>query len=121
MTGSGGSKRRTTRDACRIALSSTLPLLASACLSYSYVDSNNRRHVVGLVNIEFDAAEPPGQEPHPSVITVTSVGVRIFSNTPSGSGVIIGYGKETTVVVPDNSCIDVGAPGACAKQASTER
>src|SRR5260370_36452802 len=108
-------------ETCRVALPLTLPLLVSACLAYSYVDSNNRRHVVGLVNIEFDAAEPAGQGPQPSVVTVTSVGVRIFSSTPSGAGVIIGYGKETTVVVPDNSCVDLTAPGVCAKQVSTER
>ena len=31
----------------------------------------------------------------------------------NGSGVVVGYAQETTVVMPNNSCVSLEKPGAC--------
>lgn len=86
--------------------------LCAGC-SFSYVDSSNVRHVIGFVDVSLPAEASDGSGPAPKVVSVTSVGVHVYSGTPSGSGVVLGYGKETTLTVPDHSCIDLGAPGLC--------
>jgi len=92
---------------CGAALASLL----SGCLSISYVDSSNRRHVVGFVDVVVEPTDPGKAEP--AVVSVTTVGVHMYSGGAGGSGVVVGYAQETTVVVPNNSCVSLEKPGAC--------
>lgn len=89
----------------------TIVLNAAGC-AYSYVDSNNVRHIVGIVDVALPAA--PAESVGPSVVSVTSLGVHVYSGTSNGGGVVLGYGKETVLTMPNNACVDLGAPGVCA-------
>lgn len=103
---------------CGTALASLL----SGCLSVSYVDSSNRRHVIGFVDVVVESADPGSGKPEPAVVSVTTVGVHMYSGGAvcNGSGVVVGYAHETTVVVPNNSCVSLEKPGACASSSSSE-
>lgn len=97
---------------CLLAITWTL-----AGCAFSYVDSSNVRHVIGFVDVALPAAPAEVVGPTPSVVSVTSVGMHVYSGTSNGSGVVLGYGKETVVVMPNNACIDLSGPGLCAAAA----
>jgi hypothetical protein len=103
------------RALCGLAAAFTLPVLTSACVSYSYVDANNRRHVVGFVDVTIESPDPKTAQMLPSVVTVSSFGLSAYSSTPRGSGLMVGYAKETTMVLPANSCVDLNEPGLCSR------
>jgi hypothetical protein len=88
-------------------------LNAAGC-AFSYVDSRNVRHVIGFVDVALPAAPTEASGPTPSVVSVTSVGVHVYSGTSNGGGVVLGYGKETVLIMPNNACVDLNAPGVCA-------
>lgn len=90
-----------------------LSLLAICACSYSYVDSNNVRHVVGLVDMTIASGGANGVEPTATAVSVTSVGMHVYSGTARGGGVVLGYSKETLLVMPNNSCIDLQAATLC--------
>jgi len=95
----------------RMGVVALASLLVGAC-SYSYVDANNVRHVVGLVDMTIAPANT-GSEPVATAVSVTSVGMHVYSGTANGGGVVLGYGKETIVLIPNNTCIDLNNPGPC--------
>lgn len=99
--------------ACGMALASLL----GGCLSISYVDSSNRRHVIGFVDVVVEQADPGSGKPEPAVVSMTTVGVHMYSSgaggNSSGGGVVVGYAQETTVLMPNNSCVSLEKPGAC--------
>lgn len=98
------------RAVCGTALASLL----GGCLSVSYVDSSNRRHVIGFVDVVVDQAAPGSEKSEPAAVSIMTVGVHMYSGAPGGgSGVIVGYAQETTVLMPNNSCISLEKPGAC--------
>ena len=99
-------------ESCRrIGVVALASLSIGAC-SYSYVDANNVRHVIGLVDMSI-APPNAGSEPVATAVSVTSVGMHIYSGTANGGGVVLGYGKETIVLIPNNTCIDLNNPGPC--------
>lgn len=89
-----------------------LVALCAGC-AFSYVDSSNVRHVIGFVDVSLPAEPGGGSGPTPTVVSVTSIGMHVYSGTPNGSGVVLGYGKETVLTMPNNSCVDLSAPGVC--------
>jgi hypothetical protein len=108
-----------TRSAAFLSL---VPL--SGCMSYSYVDSHAVQHVVGFVDV---AIGPPGASPdHVSAnagmtgVRVTSIGVSAYSHPQSGSGIAIGYTRETFFSVANQSCIDFNSAGPCSRAQSIE-
>ena len=92
--------------------------LVSASCAYSYVDSNNVRHIVGFVDVSLPAIATESSGPTPTTVSITSVGVHVYSGTANGSGLVLGYGRETVLTMPDNSCVDIAAPGLCAETAN---
>jgi hypothetical protein len=93
-----------------------IALMSGGC-AYSYVDSSNVRHVIWLVDVSISPAEPNPSGPQSSAVSVTSVGLHVYSGTANGGGIVLGYGKETVVSLPNNACIDLNAPGVCASAA----
>lgn len=90
-----------------------LVAFGTAGCAVSYVDSNNVRHVIGFVDVALPVAPTEASGPTPSVVSVTSLGVHVYSGTQNGSGVVVGYGKETVLTMPNNACVDLSAPGPC--------
>ncbi len=90
-----------------------LGLLLGGCLSVSYVDANNRRHIIGFVDVVVEQAAPGSTSPEPTTVSMTTVGIHMYSGAPEGSGLAIGYVQGTMVVMPDNSCVSLERPGAC--------
>ena len=89
----------------------------SAGCAYSYVDSNNVRHVVGLVDVTIPSTVPESAGPAASAVSITSVGLHVYSGTVNGGGIVLGYGKETVLLMENNACIDLNAVGPCASAA----
>ena len=92
----------------------------SAGCAVSYVDSKNVRHVIGFVDVALPSAPAEAAGPTPSVVSMTSLGVHVYSGTANGSGVVVGYGKETVVTMPNNTCVDLNAPGLCTAISPTQ-
>lgn len=93
---------------------------ATAGCAVSYVDSKNVRHIIGFVDVALPATPAETSGPTPSVVSVTSFGVHAYSGTQNGSGLVVGYGKETVVTMPNNACVDLNAPGLCAAGSPTQ-
>lgn len=110
MTQSMPWQRRSARAGLRLALLGAFAL-PSACVSLSYTDAQQRRHVIGFVDITLDDAVAPGDT---SAVTVTQVGLGVQAGG-QGSGLILGYQKDTRVRVPPNACVDLNRPGPCAR------
>jgi hypothetical protein len=85
--------------------------------SFSYVDSKDVRHVIGFVDVSLPSQSASNGAPEPSIVSVTSVGIHAYSGAPNGGGVVLGYGRETALLIPNNACVDLAAPGACAAAA----
>jgi hypothetical protein len=102
---------------CRLSAAAVGLLFALAACSYSYVDSNNVRHVVGLVNVSIAAPATDAPDSTPSAVSVTSVGMHVYSGSANGSGVVLGYAKATTLLMPNNACIDLQTTSLCAASA----
>jgi hypothetical protein len=104
---------------CRLSAATVAVLLALGACSYSYVDSNNVRHVIGLVNVSITPTANEAPESTPSAVSVTSVGMHVYSGSPNGSGVVLGYAKETVLLMPNNACVDLQATSLCAASAKS--
>jgi hypothetical protein len=90
-----------------------LAFLLGGCLSISYVDSANRRHVIGFVDMAIEQAAPGSAGAEATAVSMTTIGIHIYSGAPEGSGVAVGYVQGTMMVMPDNSCVSLERPGAC--------
>lgn len=95
--------------------------LATSGCAFSYVDSDNVRHIIGFVDVSLPATSADASGPQPSAVSVTSVGMHVYSGTANGSGVVLGYGKETVLTMPNNACVDLGKPGLCADAANGKK
>lgn len=80
----------------------------SGCLSFTYVDADNVRHVVGLVDV---AVERRGAV---EAVQVSGLGLAALSGGPQGDGIVLGYSRATFVSAADGACIDLQTPGPCA-------
>ena len=47
----------------QVVVGAALASLLSGCLSVSYVDSSNRRHVIGFVDVVVEQADPGSGKP----------------------------------------------------------
>ena len=70
-------------------LAVNLALISTGC-AYSYVDSNNVRHIVGFVDVSLPPSPTEAPGPTPTAISVTSVGMHIYSGAAHGSGLVLG-------------------------------
>jgi hypothetical protein len=91
----------------------------AGCVSYTYVDSHSFRHIVGFVHTTMGSGT--GSDDIPSVVKFSTVGVSIAPQVGGGHSVAIGYSTQTLVVLPDNSCIDLTAPGPCSALTKIDR
>lgn len=93
-----------------------VPAATTGCLSISYVDEMNIRHVIGFVDLALPTtsgtSEPGASSAH--AVTVTGIGLSMHTQPGHGSSVVIGYSKHTVVSAGDNGCVDLGQPGPCA-------
>lgn len=93
-----------------------VPAATTGCLSISYVDKMNIRHVIGFVDLALPTASGSAEPGAPSAhaVTVTGVGLSIHTQPGHGSSLVVGYSKQTVVSAGDNGCVDLGQPGPCA-------
>ena len=96
------------RGALRIVKAAVF-LTLSGCVSYSYVDDHDVQHVIGFVDVAI-----PGADGHaPKSVSVTGFGLFAFSHPDRGSGVVLGYSRETSLELPNGSCLDLNSVGTC--------
>jgi len=107
-----GLRRRACLGAAALAVS-----LLTGCISYSYSDAAGVRHVVGFVDLAVGPDPDPGEDERPSAVRITSFGLSILTPASFGSDVVLGYSTQTLLTLPQNSCIDLGAPGPCSRVA----
>lgn len=89
-------------------LAIALTTLSLTACSYSYMDEDGRKQVIGLVNITID----DGQTSHEIAghqISIQALGLNI-SSTPLGHGLTLGYSNETLLAVKDNTLAILGEP-----------
>lgn len=84
------------------------------CISYSYVDRDEVRHVVGFVNVAVGGSEPV------RAARVTILGVMVGRDPIHGSSVTVGYRDDRVLAVPDHTCIDLKVPAVCAAAPPTK-
>jgi len=80
----------------------------SGCVSVSYVDSDNVRHVIGFVDVAVKGNQGA------SAVQVTGLGLSAYSDDADGGGVVLGYSRTIFLTVSDQACIDLNLPGPCA-------
>ncbi len=85
------------------AAASAITLTLTNCVSYTYIDDRNVKHVVGFVDVTAGAAQAgPGEQS--DSLTVTTVGVAV-SAMPDHRSVSLGYSRETLLSIANNACI----------------
>jgi len=72
--------------------------MSTGC-AVSYVDSKNVRHVIGFVDVALPSAPAEANGPTPSVVSVTSLGVHVYSGTANGSA------RKTMLSMPNVSSV----------------
>ena len=85
-----------------IITTTLITVLLSGC-SYSYMDEDGRKHIVGLVSMTIDSSLHRDQIAGHQV-SVKSIGIAMIS-TPVSSGIAIGYSKEELLAVKDHSLV----------------
>lgn len=93
-------------------------LLEAAC-AVTYVDGRVAHRGFGLVQVT-----PPAASEDPQVsraVVVSTLGLSIYSDPASGSGLALGYGRQTFITLGANACLDLKAAGACAELAHNTR
>jgi hypothetical protein len=93
-------------------LSLLLPL--SGCVSYTYVDKNNNRHVIGFVNATIKTTDTDGAPTASRVLEMRTLGLSVSSIGGDGLSVTLGYSHGQFVNVPLGTCIDIESVGPCA-------
>jgi hypothetical protein len=95
-------------------LATSAPLLAAGCASVTYLDSEGFRHVIGLVDVTIPNPLDANSKALATAVTITSLGLAISRPTDGGSNLLIGYGRETIVSLPQDACLDLEYEGPCA-------
>ena len=90
----------------------------SGCVSYSYVDKNNVQHLVGFVHATIAPTDAAGAGAAPRVLDVYGLGLSMNSVPDAGSAFTLGYAHQRLILLPNNSCVDLNAPGPCAANAA---
>jgi hypothetical protein len=83
----------------------SLALTSQGC-SFSYVDSQGYKHVMGLVDVKMKISPSDPNPDRAENIDVTSVGISFYTN-PLNSGLAIGYNQESVTVLNGSNCIAV--------------
>jgi hypothetical protein len=92
----------------RTALTLALACGMSGCVSYSYVDRDNVRHVVGFMNVAIDQSKPA------QASRVTVLGVAVGRDPIHGGSITLGYRDDRLLAVSDHACVDLQVPAVCA-------
>ncbi len=82
-----------------------LALTSQGC-SFSYVDSQGYKHIMGLVDVKIKNPSSDSKSNRAENIDVTSVGIAFYTN-PLNSGLAIGYNREGVTVLNGSNCIAV--------------
>jgi hypothetical protein len=93
----------------------TVMVVLEGCVSLSYVDSHDVRHVVGLVDVAIRPNTDSANDTAASAISVTSFGLAAYSRPGTGGGLVVGFNRETYFAVANHACVDLNRPGPCAK------
>lgn len=93
-----------------LTLSGALAL--GGCASFTYVDRQNVRHVVGLVDVAVD--DRAGSR----MVAATTFGLAVTGATADGGGVAIGYSRNVFLALGRDACVDLKAAGPCAELAA---
>jgi hypothetical protein len=91
-----------------------IPSATAGCLSFSYVDENNVRHVVGFVDMTIPADSRTQGDAAAQAVVVTSVGLSVHTHRENNSSVVLGFSRQTVLAVGNNACIDLQRAGPCA-------
>lgn len=89
---------------------------ASGCshVSDSYADGRTTRRVIGLVNMTIPLSRTPTVAGEADAVVVSSLGVSVYSGAETGSGLVLGYGRQALVRLGRDACVDLNAGGPCA-------
>jgi hypothetical protein len=91
-------------EGCRWLLLSMVLMLTQAC-AYQYVDADGNQRVMGLVNVAIDTDENCSA---PRKVTVSTLGISAV-NLPSHGGVSVGYSRNSSLFLPDDQLVIIGA------------
>lgn len=83
------------RRGAPLTLFGALATWQDGCVSFSYIDSQNRRHVVGFVDLEIDSSPADSTKTQAKVTSFSSVGLHVYSGGDGTGGVIVGYAQNT--------------------------
>ena len=78
--------------------------LSSGC-AITYTDAQGAKHVLGLVKLEIKPSAP--EQTIGETVHVQSIGVAVYS-TPLNRGVAIGYNRETTAAIRNQTPARIG-------------
>ena len=72
---------------------------ANGCshVSDSYADGRTTRHVIGLVNMTIPLSKTPTPAGEAGAVVVWSLGVSVYSGAETGSGLVLGFGRQALV------------------------
>lgn len=90
-------------------LAACCALAVSGCASFTYVDANHNRHVIGFVDMTLPEAASPAAQ----TVTLTTVGVSVQRLHGSDSAIALGYSKTTLTALSDNACLNLDTGKAC--------
>lgn len=88
-------------------------LAAGGCVSYSYVDKDHNRHVIGFVNATIRTDGASGANPPSRALDMRSLGLSINSTGGDGVTFTLGYSHAVFVILPTGACVNLTAMGPC--------
>jgi len=95
-----------------LGLAALVAVSLGGCVSFTYTDRNNVRHVVGLVDVAVGEGEGS------RLVAATTLGLAITGATADGSSVALGYSRAVFMALGRDACVDLQAAGPCAELAA---
>jgi hypothetical protein len=109
-----GSKKASSR-ALPASWSAMLAATALAgCASFTYVDRQHIRHVVGLVNMTMD--DNAGRS-SARMTSATTFGLALMADPADGRAFALGYNRTVFLSLDEDACVDLRAAGPCRERA----
>lgn len=102
-------------DRFRLACA-VLSLLTCGGCAVTYVDGAPVHRGFGLVKVTPPASGPDAGAA--KAVVVTTLGLALYADPTGSSGVALGYGRQTFLVIGHNGCVDLKAAGPCAELAN---
>lgn len=81
-----------------------LTIICSGC-AITYIDAHGAKHVLGLVKLEIKPGAP--EQNVGETVHVQTIGVAVYS-TPLNQGVVIGYNREITTAIRNQTPAHTG-------------